>query len=90
MKFADDTAVVGLITNGNVSAYRQELDGLGLWCRENNLTLNNNKTKEMIVNFGKNSTATPPPLHINGTAVEVVPCIKYLGVPTPSPGVKIL
>ena len=72
MKFADDTAVVGLITNGNVSAYRQELDGLGLWCRENNLTLNNNKTKEMIVDFGKNSTATPPPLHINGTAVEVV------------------
>ena len=90
MKFTDDTAVVGLITNGDESAYRQEVDGLGLWCRENNHTLNSNKTNEMIVDFWKKSTATPPPLHINGTAVEVVPCIKYLGVPTPSPGVKIL
>ena len=77
VKFTDNTAVVGLITNRDKSAYRQEVDILGLWCRENNLTLNNNKTKEMIVNFGKNSTATPPPLHINGTAVEVVPSIKY-------------
>ena len=79
MKFADDTAVVGLITNGDKSAYRQELDRLGLWCRENNLTLNNSKTKEVIVDFGKNSTATPP-LHINGTVVKVVSSIKYLGV----------
>ena len=60
---------------------RQEVDRLGLWCRENNPTLNNNKTKEMIVNFWRNSPATtPPPPHINGTAVEVVPSIKYLGV----------
>ena len=79
VKFADDTAVVGLITNGDESAYRQEMGRLGLWCRENNLTLNNNKTKEMIVDFQKNSTAAPP-LHINGTALEVVPSIKYLGV----------
>ena len=91
VEFADDTAVVGLITNADESAYRQEVDRLGLWCRENNLTLNNSKTKEMIVELRKNSTATPP-LHINGTAVEVVPSIKYLGVHlsnTP-PGVKTL
>ena len=79
VKFADDTAVVGLITKGDESAYRQEVDGLGLWCRENNLTLNSNKTKEMIVDFWKNSTATLH-LHINGKAVEVVSSIKYLGV----------
>ena len=53
---------------------------MGLWCRENNLTLNNSKTKEMIVDIRKTSAATPPPVHINGTAVEVVPSIKYLGV----------
>jgi hypothetical protein len=33
--------VVGLITNN------------GAWCQENNLTLNVNKTKEMIVDFRK-------------------------------------
>ena len=79
VKFADDTAVVGLITNGHESTYRQEVDRLGMWCRENNLTLNNSKTKEVIVDFHKNSSAAPP-LHINGTAVEVVPSINYLGV----------
>ena len=79
-KFAGDTAVMGLITNGDESANRQAVDGLGLWCWENNLTLNNKKTKAMIVDFRKNSTAAPPPLLINGTAVEVVPSIKYIGV----------
>ena len=88
-KFTDDTTVMGLVTSGDEC--RQEVDGLGLWCRENNLTLNGNETKEMIVDFRKNSTATPPPLHINGTAVEVVSSITLAYTsPTPSPDVKIL
>ena len=46
------TTVVGLITN-NEEAYREEVRALGVWCQENNLTLNVNKTKEMIVDFRK-------------------------------------
>jgi hypothetical protein len=31
-KFADDTSVVGLITNGDESDYRREVEGLVKWC----------------------------------------------------------
>ena len=37
IKFADDTTVVGLITNNGETAYREEVRALGLWCQENNL-----------------------------------------------------
>lgn len=43
LKFADDTAVICLIQDGNKSAYRQEVDH-SLLCRHNNLELNTNKT----------------------------------------------
>ena len=71
IKFADDTTVVGLITNNDKMAYREEVRALGVWCQENNLTLNVNKTKEMIVDFRKHQREHPP-IHINGTAVEKV------------------
>ena len=35
------------------TAYREEVRALGVWCQENNLSLNVNKTKEMIVDFRK-------------------------------------
>ena len=41
IKFADDT-MVGLITNSDETAYREEVRALGVWCQENNLTLNVN------------------------------------------------
>jgi hypothetical protein len=48
IKFADDTTVVGLITNNDETAYREEVSALGVWCQENNLSLNVNKTKELF------------------------------------------
>lgn len=68
-----------IITKGNELAYREEVDRLELWCKENNLILNTNKTKEMIVDFRKKGTA-PPPLLIDCAAVERVSSIRYLGV----------
>jgi hypothetical protein len=50
-------------------AYREELRALGVWCQENNLSLNVNKTKEMIVDFRKQQRKHLP-IHIDGTAVE--------------------
>ena len=44
---------------------------LRVWCPDNNLTLNVNKTKEMIVDFRKQQREHPP-IHINGTVVEKV------------------
>ncbi|KAI5087018.1 gastrula zinc finger protein XlCGF28.1-like, partial [Silurus meridionalis] len=44
--FADDTVVVGLISNNDETAYLQEVKNLERWCQENNLLLNVSKTKE--------------------------------------------
>ena len=52
---------------------------LGVWCQENNLTLNVNKTKEMIVDFRKQQREQPP-IYIDGTVVERVESFKFLGV----------
>ncbi|KAI4871444.1 hypothetical protein NFI96_013072, partial [Prochilodus magdalenae] len=79
VKFADDTAVVGCITNSDESGYRQEVEHLEGWCRKNNLYINVKKTKEMIVNFRRGRHAHLP-LHVRGSAVEVVSNYRYLGV----------
>lgn len=79
VKFADDTAVVGLIHNNDEAAYRSEVSQLESWCRTNNLSINVKKTKEMIVDF-RLKPCTFSSLYINGEPVERVPCFKYLGV----------
>ena len=79
IKFADDPTVLSLITNNDEMAYREEVRALGVWCQENNLTFNVNKTKEMIVDFRKQQREHPP-IHIDGTVVERVVSFKFLGV----------
>ena len=49
IKFADDTTVVGLITDNDETVYREEVRDLTVWCKDNNLSLNVIKTKEMMV-----------------------------------------
>ncbi|KAI4896098.1 hypothetical protein NFI96_006456 [Prochilodus magdalenae] len=49
------------------------------WCRTNNLSLNVDKTKEMVVNF-RRVRGDHVPLNINGSAVEIVQSTKFLGV----------
>jgi hypothetical protein len=53
------------------TTYREEVRALGVWCQENNLSLKVNRTKEMIVDFGKQQRENPP-IHIDETAVEKV------------------
>ena len=79
VKFADDTVVVGLISEGNEAAYREEVQRLAAWSTENNLHLNANKTKEMVLDWRRNR-ADPVPLQINGVCVERVSSFRYLGV----------
>jgi hypothetical protein len=79
IKFADDTTVVDLITNNNEMAYREEVRALGVWYQKNNLTLNVNKTKEMIVYFRKQHWEQPP-IHIDLTVMEQVEHFKFLGL----------
>ncbi|KAK3556856.1 hypothetical protein QTP70_022354 [Hemibagrus guttatus] len=51
IKFANDTTVVELIRKNDESAYRKEVQQLTAWCKANNLSLNADKTKEMVVDF---------------------------------------
>ncbi|KAK3556806.1 hypothetical protein QTP70_020489, partial [Hemibagrus guttatus] len=53
IKFADDTTVVGLISKNDESAHREEVQQLTAWCEANNLSLNVDKTKEVVVDFSK-------------------------------------
>ena len=59
IKFADDTTVVGMITNNDETTYREEVRALGVWCKENNLSTNINKRKELIVDFRKHQREHP-------------------------------
>jgi hypothetical protein len=79
IKFADITIVVGLITNNDETVYREEVRALGVWCQENNLSRNVNKTKEIIVDFRKQQREQPP-IHIDGTAVEKVESFKFISI----------
>ncbi|KAK0146371.1 hypothetical protein N1851_014319 [Merluccius polli] len=65
VKFADDTAVVGLITQGDELEYMWEVEDLTQWCGDNNLTLNIQKTKEMVVDHLTEMVChhSPHPLH---------------------------
>ncbi|KAL0185672.1 hypothetical protein M9458_017342, partial [Cirrhinus mrigala] len=78
LKFADDTTVIGLIRDGDESAYRQEVGQLSLWCSRNNLELNTLKTVEMTVDFRRKPPALTP-LTIMNSTVALVDSFKFLG-----------
>ena len=79
IKFADDTTVVGLISGGDESAYRTEVEELTRWGTDNNLALNTSKTKELVIDYRRKNNTTLP-LDINGDRVERAPSIRFLGV----------
>ncbi|XP_072516687.1 uncharacterized protein [Salminus brasiliensis] len=79
IKFDNDTTVLGLISKGDESAYREEVQQLTDWCTVNNLHWNVEKTKEMVVDFRK-TRRDHSPLNINGSSVEIVKSTKFLGV----------
>uniref|UniRef100_A0AAV2KNM5 Reverse transcriptase domain-containing protein n=1 Tax=Knipowitschia caucasica TaxID=637954 RepID=A0AAV2KNM5_KNICA len=78
IKFADDTTLIGLISNNDESAYRREVDRLVSWCSGNNLELNAQKTVEMIVDFRK-STVPPPPPSVMDSPITSVESFRFLG-----------
>ena len=78
LKYADDTTVIGLIRDGDESAYRQEVEQLVHWCSQNHLELNPLKTVEMTVDFRRNPSPLPPLTILNNT-VSTTDSFKFLG-----------
>ena len=79
IKFADDSTLVGLICI-NEDEYVNSVQSFSNWCTENFLTLNTNKTKEIIFDFRKTVSESITPLLINNQKIEIVNVIKYLGI----------
>ncbi|KAL0168525.1 hypothetical protein M9458_036747, partial [Cirrhinus mrigala] len=77
LKFADDTTLIGLIQDGEESAYRQEVEQLAVWCSLNNLELNTLKTVEMIIDFRRN----PPALNTLSIMDSTVAAVETFQVP---------
>lgn len=88
MKFMYDTAAVGCINNSDECAYRQEVEQLESWRRENNLGINVKGTK---ADFWRGNHSTSP-LHIRGAAVVMSPAIGVWVCTSPetSPGARHL
>ncbi len=80
IKFADDTTVVGLISNNDETHYREEVAQLAEWCGANNLSLNVEKTKEVVMDFRRRNSTDHPPLTIDSSTVERVSSTKFLGM----------
>ena len=79
IKYADDTVIIGLISNDDEQMYRQEVSNFTDWCHDNFLNLNVKKTKEMIIDFRKDANIAQGPLTIQNENVEIVHKYKYLG-----------
>ncbi|KAI3369209.1 hypothetical protein L3Q82_007442 [Scortum barcoo] len=60
-KFSDDSAVVGLITDGDDREYRGLIQDFADWCLRNNLQINAGKTKELVVDFRRRRHSPPAP-----------------------------
>ena len=78
-KFAENTTIVGRISNNEETEYRNELENLVNWCGNNNLSLNVNKTMEIVNDFRKRK-GEHAPVYINGDEIERVESFKFLGV----------
>ena len=80
--------MVGLITDNNETAYREEVRDLAVWCQNNKLSFNVIKTNEMIVDHRKKEDRSQHfhrrgyilTIPIDRAAVEQVESFKCLGV----------
>lgn len=78
IKFVEDTRL-DLTNNNNKTSYRSKVRCLTSWCVQNNLYLNVEKTKEIVVDFRRAYTQYPP-LTTNVAGAERVSSTKFLGV----------
>ena len=79
IKYADDTVIVGLISDNDESEYNEQISEVVLWCKAHNLLLNAAKTQELIFDF-RHCNISHVPLSIDNSIVEICDNFKYLGI----------
>ena len=77
VKFADDSAMMGLINNDDYSSYMLEINHFVEYCDRNYLVLNVKKIKEMLIDF-RRQTSEPDSVVIKGE--NRVSTYEYLGI----------
>ena len=82
IKYADDTVVIGLISNNIEDEYRQTISYISDWCSENYLDLDVTKMKEMILDKRKKQYSKTT-VTITNSSVDVASSYKYLSVIIP-------
>lgn len=73
IKFADSPTVSGLLTGAEEVAYSEEVAQLGRCCQENKLSLNTEKTKEMIIDEDEEECSTTYQLDSGGPSNSSAP-----------------
>ena len=76
IKYSDDSALVDLSNSDQI--YFHEVERFATWCKQNFLELNVSKTKEMVIDFRKDSKLTSD-LYIDNVQVERVTEYRHLG-----------
>jgi hypothetical protein len=81
IKYVDDVSCLSVSVDPLDNSLQAAADHLITWCDNNGMLLNVNKTKEMIIYFGKRfNKSICPPLSIRGKQIERVSVFKLLGV----------
>eukprot|EP00061_Rhincodon_typus_P017746 g46588.t1 len=76
-RFADNTTIVGQISNNDESKYRREIEGLVTWCNKNKFSLNIGKIKELITDVRKKG-GEHASIYISEAEVERVDSVWFL------------
>ena len=75
VKYADDTAIVGLISQDEIN-YRYQVSNFEQWCKDKFLHLNTSKTKEIIFDFRTSKRSELMPIKIKDEDIETVEIYK--------------
>ena len=70
IKYADHTAL-GSRLEGDETEHGLALNDFTFWCQSSRLILSTSKTKDMVIDFRRNTTMHTPPL-IKGEPIEIV------------------
>ena len=80
VKYVDDTTIwESCSTDISTSNIQTAANDAVLWCKQNNMKLNIDKTKEMTIYYGKRQIDFPA-IQVNSTDLEKVKSSKVLGV----------
>ena len=78
VKFFDDVTLYEVCNTHSQNKLQNSVDDIQEWATDNNMSLNTNKTKELLVYFGREDLDIPR-ITINGDVIERVSCAKLLG-----------